>query len=78
MAKVLLYRTEHCPWCHKAAEWFKAHMIPFTTKNVEDDDKAAEEMVRKSGQRGVPVIDIDGEIIVGYDEPALKKALKVK
>ncbi len=78
MAKVILYKTSHCPWCHKAEEWFKAHKVQFVARNVEEDDKAAEEMVRKSGQRGVPVIDIDGKIVIGYDEPELKRALKIK
>lgn len=78
MTKVILYRTEQCPWCHKAAEYFKKHNIKFVAKNVNEDDRAAEEMIRKSGQRGVPVIDIDGNIVVGYDEPGIKKALKLK
>ncbi len=78
MAKIILYRTEHCPWCHKAEEFFKAHKISYATKDVGEDDKAAEEMIKKSGQRAVPVIDIDGAIIIGYDEPAFKKALKIK
>ena len=73
----LLYRTVSCPWCHKTAEFFKAHKITFKSIDVGENAKAAEEMVEKSGQRGVPVIDIDGKIIVGYDEPALRKALKI-
>ncbi|HLD15890.1 MAG TPA: glutaredoxin family protein [Candidatus Nanoarchaeia archaeon] len=75
--QVLLYRTDSCIWCHKAMEWLKAHKIKFTEKKVDHDDKAAEEMIEKSGQRGVPVLDIGGKIIVGFDEPAMKKALKL-
>lgn len=79
MAKqILLYRTPTCPWCHKTAEFFDKHKVRYKSVDIGEDPKAAEEMVEKSGQRGVPVIDIDGQIIVGYDEPALRKALKIK
>jgi len=74
--KVLLFRTERCPWCHKAAEYFKEHHIEFKEIFVDKDQKAAHEMIKKSGQMGVPVIDIDGTIIVGYDVESIKKALK--
>ena len=76
--KILLYRTENCPWCHKAAEFFDKHKVKYKSIDVGEDAKAAETMVEKSGQRGVPVIDIDGQIIVGYDEPAFRKVLKIK
>lgn len=76
--KILLYRTENCPWCHKTADFLDKRKIKYTSIDVGEHPEAGEEMVEKSGQRGVPVIDIDGEIIIGYDEPALKKALKIK
>ena len=76
--KILLYRTENCPWCHKTADFFDKHKVKYTSIDVGEHPAKGEEMVEKSGQRGVPVIDIDGEIIIGYDEPALKKALKIK
>ncbi len=75
--KILLYRTLTCPWCHKTEEFFKAHKIKYKSIDVGSDYKAAREMVEKSGQMGVPVIDIDGQIIVGYDEPRLRKVLKI-
>lgn len=75
--KVTLFRTATCPWCHKTAEFLKMNNIKFNAIDVGEDQKAAEEMVKKSGQRGVPVIDINGKIIVGFDEPALKKALHI-
>ena len=74
---VTLYRTQSCPWCHKTEEFFKKHNIKFKSIDVGKDKKAAQEMVKKSGQYGVPVIDIDGTIIVGYDEAKLKKTLKI-
>ena len=72
---IILYRTETCPWCHKTAEFLKKNNVTFTSIDVGQHPEAGEDMVKKSGQRGVPVIDIGGKIIVGYDEPALKKAL---
>ena len=76
--KVLLYRTMTCPWCHKTEEFFNEHRIKFTSVWVDKDHKAAQEMIKKSGQMGVPVIDIDGQIIVGYDVDSIKKTLDLK
>lgn len=76
--KITLFKTATCPFCHKTAEFFKKHNVKFKEIYVDQDQKAAEEMVKKSGQRGVPVTEIDGQIIVGFDEPALKKALHIK
>ena len=76
--QVLLYRTTSCPWCHKTAEFFDKHKVKYTSIYVDQDPDAGEKMVEKSGQRGVPVIDIDGQIVIGYDEPALRKLLKIK
>jgi len=75
--KVIIYGTESCPWCHKAREFMKDHKVKFTNKNVGEDQKAAQEMIKKSGQQGVPVIDVDGEIIVGFDENKLRELLKL-
>ena len=73
---VKIYTTNHCPYCKMAKEYFKQHNVKFTEINVEENEKAAEEMVEKSGQMGVPVIDIDGTIIVGFNKPAIDKAIK--
>ena len=79
MAKqVLLYETEWCHWCKLAKEFFKNYKIKFKEIYVDKDQKAANEMIEKSGQMGVPVIDIDSKIVIGFDEPALKKLLKIK
>jgi len=77
MTKVTVYSTPACPWCHKTKDWLKENKIDFKNVDVSADKKAAEEMVQKSGQMGVPVIDIDGTIITGYDVAAMKKALKI-
>lgn len=73
--KVKVYSTSTCPWCHKVKELLKSKGVKFENINVGVDQKAAEEMVRKSGQMGVPVTEIDGKIIVGYDKEAIEKAL---
>ncbi len=75
---VKIYTTTHCPYCVMAKEFFKKNNVKYTEINVEEDEAAAEEMIEKSGQMGVPVIDINGEIIVGFNKPAIEKALKVK
>jgi glutaredoxin-like YruB-family protein len=75
---VKIYTTSTCPWCKKTKEFLKKNKIKFKEINVELNEKAAREMVEKSGQMGVPVIDIEGEIVVGFDEAKLKKLLKLK
>lgn len=77
MPKVTVYSTQTCPWCHKAKDFLKENNVPFQDINVAANQKAAEEMIEKSGQMGVPVIDIDGQVIVGFDKNAMKKALKL-
>ena len=76
--KVIIYSTEFCTWCRRTKEFFKENNAKFSEKDVGNDLKAAKEMVKKSGQQSVPVIDVDGEIFIGYDESALKKALGIK
>ncbi len=78
MPKVKVYSTPTCPWCHRAKEFLNEIKVEFEDINVAEDQKAAEEMVDKSGQRGVPVIEIDGEIIIGFNPDAIKKALKME
>ena len=75
---VKLYSTKTCIWCEKTREFFTSHGVKFIDVDVGADSKAREEMIKKSRQMGVPVIDINGQIIIGYDENALKKALRIK
>ncbi len=72
---VKIYSTPTCVYCKMAKEFFKKNNVNYQELNVAEDEKAREEMIQKSGQLGVPVIDIDGEIMVGFDEPTLRKAL---
>ena len=78
MANVKVYSTPTCPWCHKAKEFLEELKVEFEDVNVAENQEAAQEMVEKSGQRGVPVIEIDGEMIVGFNPDAIKKALKIE
>jgi len=77
MKKVIVYSSDSCPYCIMAKDFFKENNIKFEEKDVSADQVAADEMVEKSGQRGIPVIDIEGEIIVGFNVPAIKKALEI-
>ena len=72
---VIIYRTQSCPYCHMAEEFFKENKVKFKSIDVGKSQKAAEEMIKKSGQMGVPVIDVNGKIVVGFDKSALRKAL---
>ena len=79
MAKsVKIYSTPTCVYCRMANELFKKNNIEYEEFDVASDLKAREDMVNKSHQLGVPVIDIGGEIFVGFDRNALTKALEIK
>ncbi len=77
MSKVEIYSTPTCTFCHYAKDFFNENNIAFTEYNVGSDLEKRKEMVEKSGQLGVPVIDIDGEITVGFDEARLRQLLKI-
>ena len=72
---VVVYKTQSCPWCHKVMDWLKEHNITFTSLDVGENKKALDDMIKKSNQMGVPVVDIDGTIIVGFNESKLKELL---
>ena len=76
MHTVTIYTTPTCVYCKMAKAYFADHQVLYTEKNVLTDLPAREEMVKKSGQLGVPVIEVDGEIIVGFDQPRLVELLK--
>jgi glutaredoxin-like YruB-family protein len=76
--KVTIYSADWCAFCHAAKDYLDKLGIKFTEKNVEEKQEFAQEAVEKSGQMGIPVIDIDGEIIVGFDRPKIDAALKDK
>lgn len=73
---VKIYTTPTCVYCKMAKEWFKKNEVEYQEVNVAEDAVGRQEMMDKSHQLGVPVIDVDGEIIVGFDRGALEAALK--
>lgn len=75
MAEVVIYTTPTCTYCRTAKEFFEEHGVSFQEVDVSRDIERAQEMIEKSGQTGVPVIDIDGEIIIGFDRKRIVKAL---
>jgi len=74
--KVKVYSTLTCPWCIKAKEFFKEKGIEFEEVDVGANQEAAQEMMEKSGQMSVPVIDVNGKNIVGFDQAAIEEAMK--
>jgi glutaredoxin-like YruB-family protein len=70
---IKVYSTPTCPYCHMAKDYLKEKGIAFEDINVAEDAVAGEEMVQKSGQMGVPVLDIEGEIIIGFDKTAIDR-----
>lgn len=78
MTKVKIYTTPSCVYCKMAKEFFKSNNIEYEEKNVAVDAAARDEMIAKSGQMGVPVIDIDGQLIIGFNEPRLREILGIK
>ena len=75
--EVKIYTTPTCPWCKKTKVFLKNNKVSFKEIDVSSDEAASKEMIAKSGQMGVPVVDIEGKIITGFDEEGLKKALKL-
>lgn len=75
---ITIYSTNTCPYCVMAKEYFEKQGVEVVEKNVQTDHDAAKEMVEKTHQLGVPVIDINGTIIIGFDREAIDKALAAK
>lgn len=72
---IKIYSTESCPWCTKAKDYLKSKNIDFTEYNVAEDMIARDEMIKRSKQLKVPVLDINGTILVGFNEEELNKLL---
>ena len=73
---VKVYSTPSCPWCTVAKNYLTSKNVKFEDIDVSRNRKAAMEMVQKSGQRGVPVLDINGSIIVGFDQTTIDTLIK--
>ena len=72
---VVVYSTPTCPYCKRAKDYLSRKGVPFVEHNVAQDRDAAKEMIKKSGQMGVPVITIDGEVVVGFNQILLDRLL---
>ncbi len=77
MANITIYSTPSCPYCKMAKEYLASKKFTYADIDVAADSAKADEMIKKSGQMGVPVIDIDGTIIVGFDKPKINAALGI-
>ena len=75
MPDVIVYSTPTCPWCSRAKEFLRQNNIDFIDVDVSADQEKAMEMVQKSGQMGVPVLDIKGSIVVGFNESRIRELL---
>ncbi len=73
--KVIVYSTQTCPYCYHVKDFLKEKGVEFEEIDVSKDKEAAKRMIEKSGQMGVPQIEIDGKIIVGFDREAIEKEL---
>ncbi len=78
MSKITIYTTPYCAYCKMAKEYFKSKGLEYAEYDVMADVPKREEMVKKSGQMGVPVIDIDGKIVVGFDRPKINEYLGIQ
>ncbi len=76
--RVIVFSTPTCSFCNMAKKYFREKGIRFKDVDVSRDQAAARDMVRRSGQSGVPVIDIGGRIIVGFDRPKIDKLLGIR
>lgn len=76
--KVTVYSTHTCPWCSKLKTFLDDNRVKYNEVYVDDDSNQAKKMIESSGQNGVPVTDIDGEIVIGFDKPRLIKLLKLE
>ncbi len=76
--KVKVFSTSSCPYCVTLKEFLKEHNIEFEDIDVSQNKAALDEMVEKSGQMGVPVIEIDGKIVIGFDKEKISQLLNLK
>ena len=78
MKKVRVFSSNFCPYCVTLKNFLKEHNILFEEIDVIENQEAQEEMIEKSGQMGLPVVEIDGQIVVGFDKEKISKLLNIK
>jgi len=76
--RVTVYTTPTCPWCTTVKNFLRKHGVRYTEIDVASDQQAAKSMVSKSGQQGVPQTEINGEMVIGFDQSKLKRLLDLK
>jgi len=76
--EIKVYTSPACVYCHQLKDFLKDNNIDFKEIDLSKDQKAAEEFVKRTGQMAVPVTEIDGEMVIGFDLPALKQKLNLK
>ena len=76
MKEVKIYSTPTCHFCHMAKDFFEEEGVQYTEYNVAEDTEKRTEMVEKTGQLGVPVIEIDGQVVIGFNEARIQELLK--
>ena len=76
--KVTVYSTPTCSWCNTLKSWLRKNNIQYTDIDVSANEKAAQDLVRRSGQQGVPQTEIYGQIVVGFDQQRLKQLLEIQ
>lgn len=74
--KIIIYTTPTCSWCGQLKAWLKKKRLAFEDRDVTEEEKYCDELIEKSGQMAVPVIDIEGKILIGFDEKVLEKAIE--
>ncbi|MDA8332615.1 MAG: glutaredoxin family protein [Candidatus Dormibacteraeota bacterium] len=73
--RVLVFTTPTCPWCQRAKQYLRQQRVPYREVDVSRDAAAARDLVRRTGQMGVPVVEIDGRPVVGFDQRAIDRLL---
>lgn len=76
--RVLVFTTPTCPWCVRVKKYLRQRNVKFREIDVARDATAARDLVRRTGQMGVPVVEIDGRPIVGFDKPQIDRLLGLK
>ena len=76
MKQIIIYALPGCSFCRQAKEYFEANNVLFEEINVEENEQAAEDIIERTGQSGFPVLDIQGELIIGFDREKIEEVLK--
>lgn len=78
MRKVIIYSTPTCVYCRLAKEWMEKNNIPFIDYDLSADAEKRDEIIEKTGQMGVPIIEIDNEFIIGFDKKRINELLEIQ